>query len=143
MYRILVPIDEDERQARAAADVVADLPGPAAEKEVVLLNVFEGFEVSGEGESVSSEDFYDESAFPSSVTAVEDRLEAAGIPVTKRREHGDPAEEILETAAEIDAETIVMSGRKRSPAGKALFGSVTQSVLLGADRPVTVTMREA
>lgn len=142
MYRILVPIGENEQRAQTAADIVTELPGPAAEKEVVLLNVFEGFEVSGEGGSISSEDLYDKSAFPSSVTAVEDRLEAAGMSVTKRREHGDPADQILATATEIDVETIVMSGRKRSPTGKALFGSVTQSVLLGADRPVTVTMRE-
>ncbi|QCS42497.1 universal stress protein [Natrinema versiforme] len=142
MYRILVPIGENEQRAQTAADIVTELPGPAAEKEVVLLNVFEGFEVSGEGRSISSEDLYDKSAFPSSVTAVEDHLEAAGMSVTKRREHGDPADQILATATEIDVETIVMSGRKRSPTGKALFGSVTQSVLLGADRPVTVTMRE-
>lgn len=142
MYRILVPIGDDERRARAAATVVEDLPGPADETEVVLLNVFEGFEVSGEGESIDSEDIYDESAFPSSVSIAVDRLEAAGIPVTKRREHGDPAEQILAVATEIDASAIVMSGRKRSPTGKVLFGSVTQSVLLGADRPVMVTMQE-
>lgn len=142
MYRILVPIGEDERRARAGADVVTDLPGPTEELDVTLLNVFEGFEVSGEGESISSDDLYDESAFPSSVTAVEDRLEADGIRVSKRREHGDPAEEILAVATEIDADAIVMSGRKRSPTGKVLFGSITQSVLLGADRPVTVTMQE-
>lgn len=55
---------------------------------------------------------------------------------------GDPAEEITRYATEQDAEYIVVSGRKRSPVGKALFGSVTQSLLLDADRPVVAVMAE-
>lgn len=49
---------------------------------------------------------------------------------------GDPATALLEYSAEHDAEYIVVSARKRSPLGKAMFGSVTQSLLLDADRPV-------
>jgi len=36
-----------------------------------------------------------------------------------------------------------MSGRKKSAAGKMLFGSVTQSVLLESTRPVTVLLDES
>ncbi|AHG01665.1 universal stress protein UspA (plasmid) [Halostagnicola larsenii XH-48] len=56
---------------------------------------------------------------------------------------GDPAEEILARAEEVDARYIVIGGRSRSPVGKALFGSVTQSVLLDADCPVVTVMAEA
>jgi nucleotide-binding universal stress UspA family protein len=49
---------------------------------------------------------------------------------------GDPTEEILSTASTIEPRYIVIGGRKRSPVGKALFGSVTQSVILNTDRPV-------
>lgn len=49
---------------------------------------------------------------------------------------GDPASEIVNYAAEQDAHYIVVGGRQRSPTGKAVFGSVTQSILLNADRPV-------
>ena len=49
---------------------------------------------------------------------------------------GDVGKEIVEYADKNDAQYIVMGGRKRSPVGKAFFGSVTQFVLLGTERPV-------
>lgn len=49
---------------------------------------------------------------------------------------GDPAEEIVAYAADVDARYVVVGGRPRSPVGKAVFGSVSQAVLLKADRPV-------
>lgn len=49
---------------------------------------------------------------------------------------GDPADEIVEYAHDQGARYIVVAGRKRSPVGKALFGSVVQSVLLSAECPV-------
>lgn len=52
---------------------------------------------------------------------------------------GDPAKEILEYAAEQDAAYIVVSARKQSSVKQAVFGSVTQSLLLNADRPVVST----
>ena len=54
---------------------------------------------------------------------------------------GDAEDEIVRYAEELDAEYIVMSPRKRSPTGKALFGSVAQSVIISASCPV-VTVRE-
>lgn len=53
---------------------------------------------------------------------------------------GDPSEEIIDHANDVDASYIVVGGRSRSPVGKALFGSVTQSVLLDADCPVLAVM---
>ncbi|WP_436348131.1 universal stress protein [Natronorubrum sp. FCH18a] len=49
---------------------------------------------------------------------------------------GDPAVEIVRYADEIGARYVVIAGEKRSPTGKALFGSVGQSVLLQARTPV-------
>lgn len=56
---------------------------------------------------------------------------------------GNPGKKIVEYANEVDARYLVIGGRVRSPVGKALFGSVTQSILLNAERPVvTVTSPE-
>lgn len=49
---------------------------------------------------------------------------------------GKAEEEIVKYADRENASYIVVSSKKRSPTGKALFGSVSQSVLLNADCPV-------
>ncbi|WP_049986587.1 universal stress protein [Halobellus rufus] len=49
---------------------------------------------------------------------------------------GDAQTEVNQYAEDLDARYIVVGGQRRSPTGKALFGSVTQSILLNADRPV-------
>lgn len=134
MYQVLLAVDSNEDRARSAAKAVARLPGVA---DVVILNIFEEFNVTGEAQ-VDSKELYDDSEFPESVSIVQTILKNAGIEPVKRREHGNPTEVILSVADEIDADLIAVSGRKRSPAGKALFGSVTQSVLLSAECPVLV-----
>ncbi|EMA72701.1 MULTISPECIES: universal stress protein [Halorubrum] len=142
MYRVLLPVGGDSEHVQSAADAVISLPNATTEVEAEILNVYEGFEVSGEGGRVDSEDVWNEENYPDSVGVVEDRLTEAGVSVSKRREHGDPAEVIIEVAEELDVDNITMSGRRRSPTGKMLFGSTTQSVLLAADRPVTVILDE-
>lgn len=137
MYTILQAVDSNQDSARLAAEAIAEFPDDE-EMTVVVLNVQKAFETADEGARISSEDFYDESSFPKSVDVAMEIFDSAGISATKRREHGDPAETILEVAAELPADHVVIGNRKRSPAGKALFGSVTQSVILNADLPVTV-----
>lgn len=56
---------------------------------------------------------------------------------------GSPGTKVVEYANEVDARHLVVGRRSRSPVGKALFGSVTQSILLNAELPVvTVTASE-
>lgn len=56
--------------------------------------------------------------------------------MTFRGRVGDPVEMILDEAQSQDARYLVIGGRRRTPVGKAVFGSTSQSLLLGADRPV-------
>lgn len=50
---------------------------------------------------------------------------------------GTVAESTNKIAETNDADRIVISGGDRSPAGKAIFGSTAQNVLLGSPCPVT------
>lgn len=84
--------------------------------------------------------------------AVEDAASVAADVVEGALEHarnvetvgrvGDVTTEVVDEAVDRNARYIVVGGRKRSPAGKALFGSTTQSVLLTADRPVVTVMHD-
>lgn len=56
---------------------------------------------------------------------------------------GDPVEELLGEADRRSVEYLVIGGRKRTPVGKAVFGSKTQSILLTAECPVVTVMSEA
>lgn len=64
------------------------------------------------------------------------------LDVRPRGKVGNPIETILEQADELDARYVVVGGRRRSPAGKAIFGSVTQEVLLSASVPVVTVLRD-
>jgi nucleotide-binding universal stress UspA family protein len=127
-YRILLPIDESERRSTAQAEAVAALPG-AAEATVTLLHVFDEETADAAVTDLKS------------AAAVDDVLSAAGVSFDPLATTGDPAEAIRRVADEVDADCIVLGGRKRSGLGSLLFGSVTRSVTLATDRPVTVTGR--
>lgn len=141
MFTVLLPVDKGEDATRTT-DFISELPHSPNNVRVVVLNVVEEFEIADNGAPISSKDLYDESMIPNSVSAAVERLDSNGIETSVRREHGNPNEEIAEVAEEIDANVIVMGGRKQTPIGKVIFGSVAQSVLLSVDVPVTLIMSD-
>ncbi len=135
MYQILMPVDTDESRAVRQATFITALPHAAEEIEVVLQFVYQG----------EAEDAPEEVQAVASARRIEsvkramEQLEEADVEFTLVEESGDTAKDIIERGEEDDVDLIVLGGRKRSPAGKILFGSVTQTVLLNSDRPVAVT----
>ncbi|MFC7137095.1 universal stress protein [Halobaculum litoreum] len=65
-------------------------------------------------------------------------LEGVGIEYEAVGSVGERAETVLREARERDCDHVFVTGAKRSPTGKALFGDDTQRIILEADRPVTV-----
>lgn len=143
MHTFLLPIDENASRAERAANTVIDFPGGAEEKRVILLNVSEPTKQPWlqEFETQRAEGAA-EPTLPESTNAAYELLEEAGIDVETRLEKGDVTECIIDVADDVDADSIVMSGRQKSATGKVLFGSITQSVLLNVELPVTVLMGE-
>lgn len=124
MFTVVAGVDTDVDRATAMADEIVNLPG--SEARVVLVH---SFEKNPEGASIDQ---------IGAARRARKRLEDHGIDVTYEERSGDPADTIDRIADEYDADVICIAGRKRSPTGKAVFGSVTQDVILGSDRPVLV-----
>lgn len=55
---------------------------------------------------------------------------------------GEISDEILAEAESLDPRFMVIGGRRRSPAGKAIFGNTAQRLLLNADCPVVSKLTE-
>ncbi|AFZ72461.1 universal stress protein [Natronobacterium gregoryi] len=124
MYRILVALDTDVARAESQASTIESLPGSTEDVTAVLTHVFQD---NPDGRSVQQLD---------GVRHIADRFDEAGIDYEYYETSGEPAPELIEAATALDADMLCLSGRKQTPTGKVIFGSVTQSVILETDLPV-------
>ncbi len=125
MKDILLGIDEGVERAVTQATTVLDLFDPGAAR----VHLFHSFVDNPEGATITR---------VQAVKRARELLEDAGVDVQLHEASGPAEVTLLETAAEVDADLVCVAGRNRSPAGKVLFGSTSQSVVLDADRPVMV-----
>jgi nucleotide-binding universal stress UspA family protein len=126
MYTVLVAVDRNVERAEAQADAVAALPEAPESVHAIIVH---SFTQNPTGAGVAQ---------LASAKHARERLEEAGIEVSMDETSGDPANSILELATEHGVDCIAIGGRRRTPAGKVLFGSVSQGVILAADRPVLI-----
>ncbi|THE63842.1 universal stress protein [Salinadaptatus halalkaliphilus] len=143
MYSVLIPLDEDKQRADEQVDTLLSLPGDADELSVTLLHVVEEIDtVPDEAGATVIEDINESlpelRGTPDAVEQTTRRLEDAGVETDFQRMVGDAADGILHIARENDVDAIILGSRKRSPVGKAVFGSVSQEVILETERTVMV-----
>jgi len=93
-------------------------------EDLVILN-------ASRGEAVVDPRFL----YESQEAEIRKRLDAAGVQYTIRREvqNVEPAEEVINVVEELKPRLLVIGLRRRTAAGKFIFGSTAQRILLDAD----------
>lgn len=139
---VLVAVgDDDDARVSSIAETTIDIAGPAG-ATVALVHVFS----DDQYRSLSKKLDFDptDEVNPDTVARrhsmlrqLGDTLDDAGIGSTRHGAVGEKGEEIVELAETLGADLIIVGGRKRSPTGKAVFGSTAQEIMLNAPCPVT------
>jgi nucleotide-binding universal stress UspA family protein len=80
-------------------------------------------------------------AFRTTESLADRALTGESVPyevVAEVADEDDWVDEILDAAREHDCDHVFVRGKRRSPAGKAVFGDTAQQVILGFDGYVTI-----
>jgi len=117
----------------AALHVVPTEDYDAHRRSIEKIPEFSDFSLTQEAES--AENFAQRFVAESLGEYDDERIEPRG-------RVGDVATEILAEADRLDPRYLVISGRRRSPTGKAIFGNTAQAILLGAECPVVTKLTD-
>ncbi|MFB6157394.1 MAG: universal stress protein [Haloferacaceae archaeon] len=133
---IVAAVDGDTEQDRVAS-VAADLAS-AYDDDLVVVHVLteKRFQERREADPDYTAEEGTEDAENVAETVTEATLDGVDVDVTYRGRIGNVVDHVIEETERYDARYLVVGGRTRSPVGKAVFGSATQSLLLESDRPV-------
>jgi len=117
----------------------------AFDEELVVLHVIPENDAQEHFESIRLIEEFRDAPFDVEIERAEEiasTLAESVLEVTEERSVipagrvGEPVEEILSYIEANEPRYVVIGSRKRSPVGKAAFGSVAQSVILRSDQPV-------
>ncbi|MFB6079148.1 MAG: universal stress protein [Halarchaeum sp.] len=131
----------DADRVSALASTLIDIAGPTG-ADVVLAHVFteDEFESATDNLDVASSGDISADEVARRHATIQDlanQLDDAGVSYDVRGAIGPHGERIVSLAESEDADLAIVGGRKRSPTGKAVFGSTAQEVMLSAPCPVT------
>ena len=145
--RILVPLD-GSRVGEAALPNVEELVSklsPQVKVEVTLLQVISAlttYIIAGEASAPVPYSDQEIEQFKKQATAylekAGEKLKSTGATVKTKVVTGSAAEKIIKTADETNADLIAMSTHGRSGISRWAFGSVTDRLLRGANKPILV-----
>lgn len=149
METIIVPMTRNPSYAQDVAAAAAAME-TADSVEAVVLHVFDddAIESTRSNLDLDADEAFsldDLAARKAGVSTAVAELEAAAIETRVRgvRTDAEPGGAIVAAAEREAADRIYLYSRKRSPAGKAVFGSTVQRVLRNASCPVVVLPQSA
>ncbi|MFB6120045.1 MAG: universal stress protein [Halobacteriaceae archaeon] len=139
---VLLALSESDRdRLDPLLETVVDVAAPA-DAAVVLTHVYTQSEFDEVAANLNLEGGGEPTAVQAArreavVRDVSERLDDAGLSYRVESQIGDHGEAIVDIATREGVDLVVVSGRSRSPTGKAVFGSTAQRVLLSSPAPVT------
>ena len=152
MKRALVVLESDENGRRLLREAGEFAAGADARLDVLALMTADEYaekretlEAAGKGEHTT----YDEGAVLDNLRqnaegVVESELDGIDVDwnviAGRVGDSETQADRILETAEKNRADHVFLTGTKRSPTGKAVFGDRAQAVILNFDGPVTTLL---
>ena len=140
---VLIAIDDDlNRSMRSAEHAVDIAKGVGA--HVTLLHVYdkERFEDQLDQFGLDSADPTNLVKRNKTIRDVAAVFAARNVLYNLAGAVGSPAHEIISYVDENDIDHVFLGGRRQSPAGKVVLGSVSQQVLLAVKPPCTISISD-
>jgi len=139
---IFVPVRDADDQT-SLSDAVVDVAGPTG-ASVVLARTYGEEEYN---DRIAELDFESQPSTgevarrSQSVRNIATTLQDENVEYEVRGVVGEEGDAFVQLAETVGSDLLYIQGEKRTPTGKALFGSTAQTVLLNAPCPVTFIRR--
>ncbi|HET7322798.1 MAG TPA: universal stress protein [Halococcus sp.] len=146
MQRALAVVEPDEHTQEMVREAAELAEGVGAELVLLHVTTEEEFhdnqeqlsKASTSGAGMYNVEKAQEGAQQYAQNVANELLSDLDVAVTPVGKLGERREEILSTDEEYDCDYVFITGRKRSPTGKALFGDDAQAIVLNFEGKVVI-----